>query len=979
MSETPDRAMEILADVLETPEEERSALLDCACAGEPTLRAEVERLLGLGPHASDFLERLELTQEQLLAAQSEVEQCDAGTLRFGRYRALRLIAEGGMGSVYEAQQDHPRRHVAVKVIKLGMDTRQVIARFEVEREALALMDHPNIAAVLDAGVSDGGRPFFVMELIKGERITKYCDENKLAIHQRVELFLLVCRAVQHAHQKGIIHRDLKPSNVLVSVQDGKAIPKIIDFGISKALHQKLTERTLITEFRELMGTPEYMSPEQAEMSGGDVDTRCDIYSLGVLLYELLTGTTPFDAAELRAKSYNQIQQIIREVEPPAPSTRISSQGDSAEPVAARRCTDPPRLAKLLRGELDWIVMKCLEKDRSRRYETANELAADMERYARNEPVQAGPPTRAYRLKRFVRRNRVPMGVAAAMSVLLIGGISGTTIGLVRARKAEARAIGQKNAVQSLLDEVRVARNATERQAEKSLSLNQFFQRMLTFADPDERGGGVDAQVIELLDRSAAEMSEKLKGQSEVEMQARITLSDIYWRLGKSEQHIRNLLIAYDLVRQTRSQETELGLRIIITTVDQAPDLPEKETVARIAAADARRIFGHHVLTIMAANVLGRVLTDSRNSAEAELLLRPVAQQWKQNPIAGADPFYQFGLALAARGKLDEAEEAFREAVRIGKEQGTNSRHRLRVANSLADLLVRLQKLDEADRVYKDALAEFRPRLGDAHEAIGFARRAYIRLLRDLGRDQEATQLHDDYKAALSAIGYAPARTHAAIERRARAHSELGQFKEAIEDYTLCIELDPTQPVPWFYRGTLLAYLPDRGAYDRHCRDMLERFGQTTNRTTCDYVAKVYLLVPRSPDECRMIMPLVDRTMEGEDRPYLRWFRMLKGLAEYRSGHFEKAVEWLNMARADPPQQPIAVAHINLLLAASHHRLDHSAEGQIALKRANAILQPRLPAFKTDVYNDRVENWIACVMFYEEIKAYFASPTGVQSN
>ncbi len=358
--------------------------------------------------------------------------------RIGRYRLLQPIGEGGCGVVYLAEQEEPvRRRVALKVIKMGMDTRSVIARFEAERQALAMMDHPNIARVLDAGATEAGRPYFVMELVRGVRITEYCDENRLPTEQRLRLFIQVCQAVQHAHQKGIIHRDLKPSNILVTLHDGVPVPKIIDFGIAKATEQRLTQKTLFTEFRAFIGTPAYMSPEQAEMSGLDIDTRSDIYSLGVLLYELLTGRTPFDPKALMAGGLDECRRTIREQEPARPSTRLGTlHAADLATAAGQRRTDVPRLLHQLRGDLDWIVMKCLEKDRTRRYETANALAVDIERYLGNEPVLARPPSNWYRLHKLLRRHRLAVGAGVAIAVALLAGAGISTWQAIRARNAE---------------------------------------------------------------------------------------------------------------------------------------------------------------------------------------------------------------------------------------------------------------------------------------------------------------------------------------------------------------------------------------------------------------------------------------------------------------------------------------------------------------------------------------------------------------
>ena len=339
--------------------------------------------------------------------------------KIGPYKILELIGEGGMGAVYVAQQNHPiKRRVALKVIKAGMDSKQVIARFEAERQALAMMDHPNIARLLDVGTTDFGRPYFVMELIQGVSINEYCDSKRLSVRQRMELFKSVCSAVQHAHQKGIIHRDLKPSNVLVAEFENKVVPKIIDFGLAKALHQSLTDITMFTHVGQVVGTLAYMSPEQSRLNHLDVDTRTDVYSLGVLLYELLTGETPFDVKRLKSAALDQVLRIIREEEPPKPSTKISEAGNHAATVSERRRIGTERLRQLLRGELDWVVMKALEKDRTRRYETAAGMADDVQRFLGHEPVLARPPTTVYRLSKAMRKHRTALAFIFAVVVLL---------------------------------------------------------------------------------------------------------------------------------------------------------------------------------------------------------------------------------------------------------------------------------------------------------------------------------------------------------------------------------------------------------------------------------------------------------------------------------------------------------------------------------------------------------------------------------
>jgi eukaryotic-like serine/threonine-protein kinase len=390
----------------------------------------------------------------------------------GRYKLLEKIGEGGCGVVFMAEQSEPiQRKVALKVIKAGMDSNEVIARFEAERQALALMDHPNIARVLDGGATTAGRPFFVMELVRGIPITDYCDQGRLSMRERLRLFKRVCQAVQHAHQKGVIHRDIKPSNVMVTLHDGEPVPKVIDFGVAKALGQKLTERTLFTAFQHIIGTPAYMSPEQAALSGLDIDTRADVYSLGVLLYELLTGVTPFDAEVFRKGALDDIRRMILEVEPLRPSTRLQTLGDKLPVVARHRHTEPEMLSRLLRGDLDWIVMRCLEKDRKRRYETANGLAADVERHLSNEPVVARPPSSLYRFQKLVRRHGLAFASASAIAAALVLGLSISTLALLRAKEDRRRAV---SAEEETAIEARVARMAAN-EARMTLASSDFLQ------------------------------------------------------------------------------------------------------------------------------------------------------------------------------------------------------------------------------------------------------------------------------------------------------------------------------------------------------------------------------------------------------------------------------------------------------------------------------------------------------------------------
>jgi serine/threonine protein kinase/WD40 repeat protein len=473
-----DRAKSVFLRAAEVASaEERRAYLDAACGEDADLRREVEELLGHHAQLGAFLEAPAAAQPGTSAFDSNGSPAGGGPTAadgpgtvLGPYKLLEQIGEGGMGTVWMAEQHEPiRRRVALKVIKDGMDSRNVLARFEAERQALALMDHPNIAKVLDAGRTPAGRPYFVMELVKGQPITRYCDDKRLGVRERLGLFADVCRAVQHAHHKGIIHRDLKPSNVLVAPFDGRPVVKVIDFGVAKATGQCLTEQTLFTGFGALVGTPEYMSPEQAEVNNQDIDTRSDIYSLGVLLYELLTGSTPLTRKRIKEAALLEVLRVIREEEPPRPSNRLSESKDSLPSISAQRQTEPAKLARLVRGELDWIAMKALEKDRGRRYETANGLAMDLQRYLADEPVQACPPSAWYRLRKVARRNKVLFTAALVVVATLL--VAGATVtwkwwDAEQARGQEEQAKGQAEAAR---DEAQKAEKRAKQGEERAVA------------------------------------------------------------------------------------------------------------------------------------------------------------------------------------------------------------------------------------------------------------------------------------------------------------------------------------------------------------------------------------------------------------------------------------------------------------------------------------------------------------------------------
>jgi eukaryotic-like serine/threonine-protein kinase len=511
------RLRELFDQAIQLPPFERRLFLDQACAGDDNLRRRLENLLATAEGDDVFLSDPTAGAEcrsaaGLAPASSGLSLIESARARIGPYKLLQMIGEGGFGAVFLAEQETPViRRVALKIIKLGMDTRQVIARFEAERQALAMMDHPNIARVLDAGATDTGRPYFVMELVRGDPITAYCDSNKLTIRERLELFQQVCHAVQHAHTKGIIHRDLKPSNVLVTVADGKPIPKVIDFGIAKATNSRLTEKTLFTEHRQLIGTPAYMSPEQAEMSGVDIDTRSDVYSLGVLLYELLAGVPPFDPERLRSGAYGEMQRIICDEEPPRPSTRLATLTTLAE-IAAHRRTNPPHLSSMIKGDLDWIIVKALEKDRTRRYDTAIGLAEDVGRHLRGEPVLAAPPSVVYRTRKLVRRHRAAFVVSASF-VLLLASAAAVSAGLWL--RAEGQALQAR------------------RERDQFEKIAREMESTWDGLSADVARGRDTTLLRELMQKSAERIRNgELAAAPEAELRMRLTIGRVYWALGE---------------------------------------------------------------------------------------------------------------------------------------------------------------------------------------------------------------------------------------------------------------------------------------------------------------------------------------------------------------------------------------------------------------------------------------------------------------
>jgi serine/threonine protein kinase/tetratricopeptide (TPR) repeat protein len=710
------RANELFLKAMELiTADERQKYLASACAGDEALRAEVESLLEASSRAGGFLESPASAPvgDPYPTVDDPIAE-RPGTV-IGPYKLLQRIGEGGMGSVFMAEQTHPvQRKVALKIIKPGMDSHHVMVRFEAERQALALMDHPNIAKVLDAGTTETGRPYFVMELVKGMSITKYCDEHRLSPKQRLELFMPVCQAIQHAHQKGIIHRDLKPSNVLVTEYDDKPVAKVIDFGVAKATGSKLTEHTMFTGFGQVVGTLEYMSPEQAKWNALDIDTRTDIYALGVLLYELLTGTTPFEKKRLREAALDEILRIIREEEPPRPSTRLST-AEGLPTLAANRGTEPAKLTKLVRGELDWIVMKALEKDRSRRYETANGLAMDVQRYLADEPVEACPPSATYRLRKFASKHRHLIGAAATFALLLATGAAVSVWQAMRARAAERQALS--------------AQYGEAEQRKQAQAVLAFVQKhVFAAARPLTRGGGLGQEITlrRALQAALPAVDVSFAGQPLTEARVRTTLGTSFWYLGElhiaAAQQERARAIYMQLVgpddAATLENATELAsVYADLGKYDEALELRE-DTLAR----QKTTLGPDHADTLKSMRNLANSYADASRREDAikleEETLALAKAKFGPDDQTTLSIMNNLALDYGAVGRHEDALKLKEQTLALRKAKfGPDHLDTLAGMLNLAMTYTDLHRYQEAVDLYQNVLALQRAKLDPDHPEV----------------------------------------------------------------------------------------------------------------------------------------------------------------------------------------------------------------------------------------------------------------------
>jgi tetratricopeptide (TPR) repeat protein len=772
MDQSPQREEELFPTALALPVAERQRYLEQACGGDTELLRRVQALLRVHEKVGDFLETPAVADLPDVARAGEPKpppEEAAGTM-IGRYKLLQKIGEGGCGVVYMAEQKEPvHRRVALKVIRLGMDTKEVIARFEAERQALALMDHPNIARVFDAGATDIGRPYFVMELVRGVKITDYCDQQNLSTAERLNLFVQVCHAIQHAHQKGIIHRDIKPSNILVTLQDGEPVPKVIDFGIAKATQGRLTDQTLFTAFEQFIGTPAYMSPEQAQLSSADVDTRSDIYSLGVLLYELLTGHTPFESQELLKVGLDEMRRQIREVEPPKPSTRLRTlEAEALTTTAQHRATEPPKLLHLVRGDLDWIVMRCLEKKRARRYETANELARDLERHLHDEPVAVCPPSALYRFQKMVRRNKLVVTAAAAIAAALVIGLGVSTWEYLQEKAARERAVAAEEQQSRLRQEAEAARERAvaaeaeqrqlrqeadtalqravaaeeeqgrQRQDAEQARDSEARQRAVAEAarndETQQRMLAEEARNNEARQRAQAEAARKMaETEASKSRQVAQFLTDMLQGVGPSVALGRDPTLLWDILDKTADRvgkdlkdqpAVELQLRTTLGSVyEELGDYQKAEAMQRTALALRRKLLGDaHPEVAGSLNRLAAVLLKRGDLPGAEALCREaLAMQRKllgnESPDV-ATTLNNLAEILWKRGNYAEAEPLLLEALDLRQRLfGHEHPAVVVVLNNLAELQAKRGDYAGAEALYREVLPIQRKLLGDEHPDV----------------------------------------------------------------------------------------------------------------------------------------------------------------------------------------------------------------------------------------------------------------------
>ncbi len=977
MTDEHGRVIELFTAAAQVPPGERAAFLDEACAGDEVLRRRIEALLKSHDSAGEFME--EPPTWLLHEGRPRVTVGEKPGDWIGSYQLIRQIGEGGCGVVFVAEQEEPiRRRVALKVIKPGMDTRSVIARFEAERQALALMDHPNIAHVLEAGATESGRPYFVMELVEGEKISDYCNRHALPLETRLQLFVQVCDAIEHAHQKGIIHRDIKPSNILVITgREGRPVPKVIDFGIAKATTgQQLTDKTLFTSWGTLMGTPAYMSPEQATLASAELDTRTDIYSLGVVLYELLTGAPPFDTHELLKAGFDEVRRVIRDEEPVRPSTKLGTMlAEDLATISKHHAAPLPKLIREMRGDLDWIVMKALEKDRRRRYATTNALSMDIGRYLAGEAVAARPPSAAYKFRKLFLRNRLWFGAAATVALVFVIGFISVALALKREKAA------------------RIETDRSRRQAEadktQSQQATRFLEEMLQGVGPSVARGDDTKMLEEILEKTAARLPVELADQPAIRAKLQTLLGVTYRDLGQYPQ--AEAMLRESLATRTRlfgeeneaTSDTmvELGHAIDLNTAN-----PEAESYIRRGLAVRRKLFGEeHMKVAECYFILGSIQWGRQEIPEAEGMLRKALEM--QTRLLGdksaelGDSLLGVGTLLYSQGKLGDAERMFRQALAncepvlsddhplvtrcvnnlavVLAVQGRDAEaepllrrslatrrkiykegHReiSEALHGLARLLIRLSRFDEAETAAREALAMARKAKGDTHEETLEILRDLIKALLLQHKFEETDQLFADL---LPPERVPKPEYSGLLFERCDAHARRGRWQEAADDARVLMKQSPENHDNYHLLAPLLVQLGESAEYQKLCREILVKFGATTDIHIADRMAKDCLILP-SPDlDLKAVAAMADVAIKGgSDTPAAPYFQFCKGLAEYRLGHHEEAVKWAQLASAG--SFPDVKACAKAVMAMSQFELGRLEDARGALAECRQLIVEQLP-------------------------------------
>lgn len=984
----------------------RVSYLEKACGEDRGLREQVERMLKAEEKANQFFGSDPLDLKAASPALRDVTHGEGA--QAGSYKLLQQIGEGGCGIVYMAEQEQPiRRRVALKLIKPGMDTRQVIARFEAERQALAMMDHPNIARVLDAGANSEGRPFFVMELVRGIPITEYCDQNNLGARERLELFAKVVQAVQHAHQKGIIHRDLKPSNVLVTLHDGVPVPKVIDFGIAKAIEQKLTDKTLFTQFEQFIGTPAYTSPEQAEMSGLDVDTRSDIYSLGVLLYELLVGITPFDSKDLLRSGLSEMRRMIREDEPDRPSARLSTmEAHVRTATAQRRAASAPALIHQLKGDLDWIVMKCLEKDRTRRYDAAGALGADIQNYLANAPVLARPPSAAYRFGKLLRRNKLSFAAGAAVALALILGMIVSLWQANRARRAEIAAKTEKESAEAVL---------------------KFFQdTVLAAGRPEGMAGGLgkDVTLRKAIDAAETQIAKTLQDQPLVEAAIRFTIGKTYKLLGEDslalQQMERALKLRQDTLGPKHTDTLAIMSELVVAYIDYGKNDAALKTAEEVFALEKSTSGADHPDTIDSMTDLGWCYFRAGRLDLALSTLETAYDLQKKKAPEGIKAALMFHLAEVYdhSSRREDAVTLFERALELCKAQDTNSHNTLVGLNGLAWTYYRLGRKEQALPLFEEGVERSKARLGPAHwrtissveglvfcwldqgklqnaedlvnemlsEARGSPRptaaylalRGYIHLKRSeraeaikvfteaiqtdgralfytdrghvLADEKRWTEAIDDYSEAIRREPTVA--RHYGLRAEARARSR--RWSEAATDFAAAIGKAPHDHQLYHHQTACLVQAGGSEAYRKHCAEIVSRFSEATDPQVAERMAKDCSILPGSGVDLKVLVRWKENALAaGGASEHFQWILVMKGLVQLREGKYSGAAETMQkIVENDSDTQRRVDAW--MVIAMARYHLQEPDAARSALAKGLALAEASLTK-PEDFDNDF--NWV----------------------